>query len=226
MSSVSIVLQTGERRTRFAVESVRWLSESAFVLRFDRQGLEFEPGQYLSVGPAGEIHMREYSVYSPNDADYIEILVKLVDGGYVSNRLARLKPGDAVAVDGPFGFFTIDREFLGVPHHFLATGTGISPFHALVGSIPEIDYVLLHGIRNIEEQYEYDWYHRDRITCCTSRGDGGDYRGRITDFLRESPIDPSARYYLCGNCDMIYEVFDVLQRAGVPHTNLFAEVYF
>jgi ferredoxin--NADP+ reductase len=48
----------------------------------------------------------------------------------------------------------------------------------------------------------------------------------VTDALRAEPIDAEARYYLCGNCDMIYEAVDILQDAGVPHANLFAEVYF
>jgi len=48
----------------------------------------------------------------------------------------------------------------------------------------------------------------------------------VTDYLRATPIDSSARYYLCGNCDMIYEVFDILQQGGVAVEQISAEVYF
>jgi ferredoxin--NADP+ reductase/benzoate/toluate 1,2-dioxygenase reductase subunit len=216
------------RRTgsAFSVHHVRDLGAGAFVLRFDRNGLTFEPGQYLSVGPAGDIHMREYSVYSSPGDDYLEILVKEVEGGYVSTRLSALKPGDGVAVDGPFGFFTIDEDWRDHRYIFVATGTGISPFHDFVRSYPGIDYTLLHGIRSSAERYEVDTYDGDRYLSCISRSDDGDYRGRVTDYLRNEPVDPSARYYLCGNCDMIYEVFDILQDTGVPHNQIFAEVYF
>lgn len=223
---VTSVIHSGERRTRYTATEVRRLSDSAFVLRMDRHDLPFDAGQYLSVGPGGEIHMREYSIYSPADAPYLEILVKIVEGGYVSNRLSRLQEGDTVAVDGPFGFFTIDEEHSAAPHYFIATGTGISPFHSIVGSRPGLDYRIFHGIRNASERYEYDAYDRERIVCCTSREDSGDYHGRVTDYLRANPIDRTGRYYLCGNCDMIYEAFDILQDAGVPHASLFAEVYF
>ena len=81
-------------RSGFAVREIRFPSESAFVLRFDKREVDFAPGQYLSVGPAGDINMREYSVYSGPSEDYLEILVKRVDGGYVSNRLATLQAGD------------------------------------------------------------------------------------------------------------------------------------
>jgi ferredoxin/flavodoxin---NADP+ reductase len=209
----------------------RDLNATTSVLRFESNGIDFEPGQYLSVGPDGEIHMREYSIYSPpasGEESFLEILVKVVPEGYVSRRLAACKPGDTVTVEGPFGFFTIDPDWRDHRYLFIGTGTGISPFHCFVGACPGLDYTLLHGIRTREDRYEYDAYERARIVTCTTREAGGDYRGRVTDFLRENPdrIDPAARYYLCGNCDMIYEAFDILQDAGVPHNQLFAEVYF
>tara|TARA_B100000614_G_scaffold99218_1_gene89262 strand:+ start:220 stop:879 length:660 start_codon:yes stop_codon:yes gene_type:complete len=213
-------------RTGFTVHRIRQLSDSAYVLRFDRNGLAFAPGQYLSVGPAGDINMREYSVYSSPGDDYLEILVKEVEGGYVSKRLRALAPGDAVAVDGPFGFFTVDEDWRDHRFVFIATGTGISPFHDFVRSYPEIDYQVLHGIRDLSERYEHETFDPQRYVSCISRSHDGDYHGRVTDYLREHPVDTEARYYLCGNCDMIYEAFDVLQDAGVPHNQLFAEVYF
>ena len=41
-----------------------------------------------------------------------------------------------------------------------------------------------------------------------------------------APVDPRTLCYLCGNCDMIYETFDILKRHGVPPEQLYAEVYF
>ena len=219
-------MQTATTSTGFTVHELRWVSDSAYVLRFDRNGLDFAPGQYLSVGPGDDIHMREYSVYSSPKEDYLEILVKLVDGGHVSNRLRALRPGDAVRVDGPFGFFTIDDDWRERRFVLIATGTGLSPFHSFVESYPELDYQLLHGVREVSERYEHGTYAGDRYLSCISRDDSGDYRGRVTDYLRAHSPDPAARYYLCGNCDMIYEAFDILQDAGVPHNQLFAEVYF
>jgi len=212
---------------RHTVHHVRPLAEGAFVLRLEKNGLEFEPGQYINVGPAGEVDMREYSVYSSPGDDYLEILVKEVEGGYVSPRLAVCRPGDEVNVDGPFGFFVIEEEARhGKPLQFIATGTGISPFHSFVRAYPELSYRVLHGTRYLSERYETEVFDRERYVSCVSREEGGAFHGRVTDHLREHPVDPESLCYLCGNCDMIYEAFDILKWQGVPPEHLFAEVYF
>ncbi len=210
-----------------AVELVRELGGNAFVVRAARNGMQFEPGQYITVGLFGRIDAREYSVYSAPQDGFLEILVKEVDDGYVSPQLHSVRPGDILAIDGPFGYFTIDpeardnRKFL-----LVATGTGISPFRSFVRAYPKLDYTLLHGVRFREETYEADGYDPARYLSCVSRGDGGDFSGRVTDFLRQSPVAPDTLCYLCGNCDMIYEAFDILKEQGVPPEQLFAEVYF
>ncbi len=211
----------------YRVQHVRELSQSAYVLRFERNGLEFEPGQYVNVGPRGSIAMREYSVYSSREDDFLEVLVKEVEGGLVSRALKRGKPGDAVNVEGPFGFFTTEEpERLRAKYLFVASGTGVSPFHSLVRSYPGLDYTLLHGVRARSELYEPEVFDPKRLVSCVSREAGGGFHGRVTDYLRAHPVDPESLCYLCGNCDMIYEAFDILRSAGVPADHLFAEVYF
>ena len=224
------------------VHEVRNLTDSTYVVRFDRNAMEFEPGQYVSVGIRGDINMREYSIYSPVHADYLEILVKEVREGYVSKQLRAVEPGDELEVDGPFGFFLIDEPMRRRELLFIATGTGISPFHCFAGSYPDLSYTLIHGVRTAAERYEHGAYEATRVTTCLSRDPeacsaaGGDTRGRgatplivpgrVTDFLRGHPVGPDTLCYLCGNCDMIYESFDILKEHGVPPEQLYAEVYF
>ena len=234
---ITMTQTTDVRRAPPRVHGIRDLTESTYVLRFDRRDLTFEPGQYVSVGVKGEIDMREYSVYSPIEADFLEILVKEIDGGLVSRKLRRARPGDELEVDGPFGFFTIDEPDRRRPLLFIATGTGISPFHCFAGSYSDLDYRLLHGVRTAGERYDHAAFPSDRLTTCLSRdpasvagdgrpADGSAVAGRVTDYLREHPVDPGTRCYLCGNCDMIYEAFDILKGHGVAPEHLYAEVYF
>lgn len=221
-----MAMTASRTRVHHKILEIRDITDTTYVLRFERHGLSFQPGQYLSVGPRGDINMREYSIYSPVQAEYLEILIREVDGGFVSRQLRKLSPGDELNVEGPFGFFLMDEDRRKHPLLFIATGTGISPFHCFAGSYSDLDYRLLHGVRTNEEQFELDSYDRSRLVRCVSREDGGDYSGRVSDYLRQHPVHPDASVYLCGNCDMIYEAYDILSEQGLPRDRIFAEVYF
>jgi len=206
---------------------VRELNDSSYILRTEKNGMDFIPGQYISIGKKGSIDKRDYSIYSATDDNFLEVLIREVSDGYVSKTLRKLKPGDEMEVEGPFGYFRVKQEDLkGKKHLLIASGTGISPFHSMIKSIPDFDYTLIHGIRKGNDAYEKDDYESERLVLCTSRDAKGDFYGRVTDYLRSNPVSSDTLCYLCGNADMINDVFDVLEEQGVPSKNMHAEVYF
>lgn len=204
---------------------IRQLSSSAYIVRFDRHGKNFIPGQHILLG-IDEASMREYSVYSAVNEDFFEVLIREVPDGLVSKQLHRLEPGEQVLVENPVGFFRInksdlDREFL-----FIATGTGISPFHSMVKSYPALNYRLLHGIPNLAESYEPEDYEPERLIRCTSKSEKGEYAGRVTGWLQENQVNKDTLVFLCGNSDMILDARDILLEKGFPPENINTEVYF
>jgi len=211
----------------FRLQQVRNLTESTYILRFDRNNMNFIAGQHLTLGLPGEKQVREYSIYSVEKEPYLEVLVREVENGKISKLLHNLKQGDILNVEGPFGFFTIDEvkrkneKFL-----FIATGTGIAPFHSMVGTYPGINYKLLHGVRFADEGYERDFYDSDKYILCTSRDDKGNFHGRVTDYLKKNKIDPDTNVLLCGNYEMIYHVYDLLTAQGHSSDKIRTEVYF
>lgn len=212
---------------KYKIQTIRNLTNSTYVVRMERNGLQFRPGQNLNLGLAGDTEKRDYSIYSSVQDEFLEILVKEVEDGLVSKKLKRLKSGELLDVDGPFGFFTIKEEHLKTKKFlFIASGTGIAPFHSITRSHQKIDFTLLHGVRISEEAYEKDHYAPDRYISCISKENGGNFRGRVTDYIRQHPVDKETLCYLCGNVNMIYDVFDILKEQRVPSENLHAEVYF
>ncbi|HLP73780.1 MAG TPA: FAD-binding oxidoreductase [Bacteroidales bacterium] len=206
---------------------VRTLTESTFVLRFTRGEIIFRAGQRILAGPAGEMDQRDYSIYSGENDDYLEILLKEIPFGNVSVRLRYCKPGDLLQVNGPFGSFVpeaydlLSRKFI-----FIATGTGISPFHSIIRSYPGIDYTIIHGIRYRDEAYERREYETKRYIICTSREAAEGRKGRVTDFLPSFRISPEMLFFLCGNSSMIYDVSHLLKNRGIPPGNILSEIYF
>ena len=210
-----------------SVLGTRFLTGSTYVVRFERKQLEFDAGQYISLGLPGNSEKREYSIYSGTGDDYLEVLVKEIDEGIVSRQLSHLQPGAHIEMDGPFGFFTLKQENrLERKPVFIASGTGIAPFHSFVRSFPGLEYLLIHGVRLAVEAYDKGAYHKSKYLPCTSRENSGSFHGRVTDYIRENPQGHNCDYYLCGNSNMIHDVYDILREQGVNTENIHAEVYF
>lgn len=211
----------------FTTDRIRHLTGSAYVLRFSRNGMEFTPGQHLVMGLPGGEEMREYSIYSGNNEEYLEVLIKEIDEGLVSRQLKHVRKGDPIQVRGPYGFFLTKASEPGEKKLlFISSGTGIAPFHSFIRSSPGADYRIILGVRNMEEAYDLADYRRDRITVCTSRDTSGDFGGRITDYLLEADLNPAQEIYLCGNSHMILDAMDILRVRGISQQQIFTEVYF
>ena len=212
---------------RHRILDVRFLTDSTFVVRMERNGLDFQTGQFILLGLNNEKERREYSVYSGEGEDFIEVLVREIDYGKVSGKLKKLQIGETVEVEGPFGFFKFNpKNFQSEKFLFIASGTGISPFHSFVKSHPGMDYKLVHGARFGHEAYDHPDFEQERIVFCTSGDSIGGFDGRVTDYLYDERIDSDTHCFLCGNSEMIYEVFDILTGKGVPISNIYSEVYF
>ena len=209
------------------VISVRFLTESTYVLRFYRNEFNFQAGQYLVLGIPDTKQKREYSIYSSVNSPYLEVLIKEVENGFLSKKFQNLKAGDFVQIEGPFGYFVLDerkipeRKFL-----FIASGTGISPFHSMVLSNLHLNYILLHGVKTGNEGYDREIYTKGSYIQCTSRDTSGEFSGRVTDYLIHNPVSKNTWVYLCGNSAMIDDAYSLLEQQGIPSNYLHAEVYF
>ena len=204
------------------------LTESTYILKLEKVNFEFKAGQYLVLNVPGEYKAREYSIYSPEEAPTIDLLIKEVDGGEVSKELKYTKIGTKVEITGPFGFFVLRDTPTGEINHytFIATGTGISPFHSIILSNPGLDYNIVHGVRHGYEAYDSEDYIEERYHLCTSREHGEKFYGRVTQYLRSKGIRKDSIFYICGNSGMVNEVTEFLENHGITPENIRTEVFF
>lgn len=211
----------------YKVVNIRQLTENTFVLSMPKSRFKFIAGQHISLSILGDYQSREYSIYSAEEGENLEILVKEVEGGYFSPKLKHLKIGEMVEVHGPFGKFGLDEKKKDTHKHvFIASGTGIAPFHGMVKSYDALNYELIHGVRYASEAYEIEDYDRSKFTICASRDVKGDFNGRLTEYLKKTDFAKNTCFYLCGNSDMIFDAMEILKDKGFDRESVTVEVYF
>jgi len=217
------MLETVPRR----VEGVRRVRPDAFVVRVERRGLAFVPGQHVTLGLADSGINREYSIYSGADDPYLEFLVKIHPGSDSAEALGAAKPGDGVTLAGPYGAFVLPSGAASsAPVWFVAGGVGIAPFHSIVRSMPGLDYRILHGVREAADAYDRADYAAARHTVCCSRATDGDFAGRVTGWLAANRLPPDTVAFVCGPAAMVADTYESLRSQGLSSDRLFTEVFF
>lgn len=131
--------QATSQRAYALVNALETLSQDVVRLTLELaedNWLDFRPGQYLRLKVPGSGEWRSYSPSSaPQGLPNIELLVRLIDGGLMSQWLTRdCRVDDVVELEGPFGQFFL-REKVRAPHVFLAGGTGLAPVLAMLEAI-------------------------------------------------------------------------------------------
>lgn len=211
----------------FKVRSVRFLTQQTFIIRTDKNQLEFLPGQRIKMYLLNDSINRKYSIYSGKEEPYLEFLIREVEDGYMTPQLKPLKNGAEVEIFGPNGQFTLQKinketdKLL-----FVSTGTGIAPFHCYIKSYHNLNYRLVHGVRYSDEAYDRSDYDKNRLTVCTSREIGNDFNGRVTDYLKTIDIKQFDHIFLCGNKEMINDVTLLAENVGFEKDRIHTETYF
>lgn len=211
----------------YKVKEIRWLTDETFSLKLPGSRFKFRAGQHISLGILGDYQSREYSIYSGEHDEHLEVLVKEVKDGYFTPKLSKLKTGDLVEVHGPFGRFRIgEKPMSDQKYVFIASGTGIAPFRSMVRTHPDLDYLLIHGVRYGNEAYDKQEYDPERYILCTSGDRTGQVCGRLTSYLKDCAFEKKTKFYLCGNSNMIFDSLEILKEKGFERDQIHCEVYF
>lgn len=209
----------------YSVLNIEHKTQNTFCLRVERPNTVIVSGQCFNVGMPGIDINREYSMYSASDAPYLEFLIRVVEDGLVSSHLQKLNVGDLVEVDGPYGEFCIPSDKLSAKFLFIGSGTGIAPFHSFVKTYPNLNYLVLHGIRHENEAYDAADYQQGKYIPCISQNSNG-ISMRVTDYLQQYPVAKDSIIYLCGNRNMIIDAVQILLDQGISGDQIISEVFF
>lgn len=155
------------------------LSESAqcYHLEFEVAGEErfdFLAGQFVStvaMDGRGKQQTRAYSIASAPRGNQFDLCLNRVEGGFFSNLLADLTPGQDVQFHGPHGLFVLPQPLTDIV--MIATGTGIAPMRSFVEQVFPSETEdrsegraiwLVYGTR-----HESELYYRDEFEAYAAR---------------------------------------------------------
>jgi len=220
--------------------------------RADGAPFAFIPGQFVQVHfhyDDGKPTKRSYSVATIGAGDTspvqrVEMAVSYVDGGASTALLGGLAEGGRIEASGPYGRFCLMDADTNQRYVFVATGTGVTPYRAMLPQLKtlfakrDIEVALIYGARNEYELLygdEFEAFAREnpqfRFYACFSRTPRAqprahDRNGRVQVALEEIKPDPARDIaYLCGNPDMVDQAFNLLKDAGLPIPHIRREKY-
>ena len=147
----TLVLQS----SRMVTPRVRQLN----LRREDGTSFSYIPGQFITLHmPFQDMELRRsYSVATiPGSVDEVQIAATHVEGGRATKLLFDMTPGARVEATGPFGRFVLRDDPSG-RYLLVATGTGISPYRAMLPQLrtrldgKQHQAVLMLGVRGPDE---------------------------------------------------------------------------
>lgn len=167
----------------------------------EHKPISYKAGQFIFVRFYNENISSEahpFSIASRSDAEKIVIVVKKL-GDYTS-KLAHLKEGDKVSVEGPYGRFNY-KKYSHKNQVWIAAGIGVTPFIGMAKDVVEDpalkgDITLIYSVRNKEDlignslfkeisektsRFRYvPWVSKDkgRIDAKAIYDNGGEFRNK------------------------------------------------
>lgn len=212
---------------------------SVHVTGRDLHALPVRAGQFLVwrfLDGAGWTRGHPYSLSAAPQPRMLRITVK--DLGDDSRRLAGLRPGTRVLVEGPYGALTAERR-----HHpaarttLLAAGIGITPLRALLEEVPPGGATLLYRARDEDHlalRAELDALAAERghrvVYLLGPRAADNSWLPRswagtddATALLRLLPGIRETDVFVCGPEAWTDAALSALRRSGVPDAQVHVE---
>jgi ferredoxin-NADP reductase len=209
----------------------------------DERPFDYFPGQFIAIQedvPGVGLQHSPYCMFVPYAGDrHFEMLLRVFPEGPLAHYLASMSPGTPLHFRGPSGRSMLPKE----PETelvMLATGVGISPYHALIRHLLASGDTrrmrLYWGVRLVDDICLTDELdalagaHPNftyAITLSQPPPEWTGLRGRITESVPQLLEKlGGTRFYLSGNGAMAEEMEIALSHMGVDRSFIHQERFF
>lgn len=204
--------------------------------------IDFKPGQYAQIEVPGLEIQRAYSIASnPKETGSLELIIRLVPSGQATTFVHKaLEVGDKIRLLGPFGDFYLrdhhDKDIV-----CIAGGSGKAPIRSI------LYYLKDHGMsRNVKYFFgartKKDLYYTEEFMELSKEFPNFQYIPALSEPLPEDNwqgdiglitevVDKycndleESEAYLCGSPGMIDACYAVLQRNGMPESEIYCDKF-
>ncbi len=231
-------------------EVLNILDETGNTKRFffrvpEVEEFQFKPGQFITFDfPFGERknqRQRSYSIASAPNGNEFELVIVYAEHGAASQYLWKeVSIGSVLSFKGPQGRFTLPEK-IETDICFVATGTGIAPFHSMLQDLykrPRLtkNIYLIFGTRYLKDllyRKEMEEMERNipnfKFIFTLSRENSPEYNGRkgyVHEVYEEIFADKRpADFYLCGWRNMTDEARKRIATLGYDKDSLHMEIF-
>jgi ferredoxin/flavodoxin---NADP+ reductase len=214
-------------------------TDRLFSLKVDAD-IAFEAGQFakLALDVDGERIARPYSFVNPPGERPHEFYYVTLPGGPLTQRLCRLRAGDAIHLaPRPAGFLALSEVPDGENLWLISTGTGIGPFLSILRTEAPWrrfrQVVLVHAVRRAEERTHRDVIggliggHGEQmraVSFVSREAAEGALQGRIPAAIEDGRLESitgvalsaeKSQVMICGNPEMVKDTSAALARRGM-----------
>ncbi|MDO8668507.1 MAG: ferredoxin reductase family protein [bacterium] len=224
---------------KFYVREVKSETKEVFTLTLKAEKkFVFRAGQFCFLRlNQNKLYARHpFTIVSSPGESELRFAVKTQ--GRFTRALLKLKSGDEVIVDGPFGIFTAEDRAKDLV--FIAGGVGIAPFISLIkdrlADKKNQQVVLLYGTRKaadiiyreeldgIKEAWFAKVYILSNDSSCLAVSEAGHINQKIIE--KYVPNISDSLFYICGPESMKTSLKEILKKLKVNKQNIMIEDFF
>ncbi len=205
-------------------------------------GMHFNAGQVAWLNIASSpftLHRNPFS-FTGSALREDELRFSIKDAGDFTKAIGKLKGGETVYVDGPYGSFSLDNPSTKKGLVLLAGGIGVAPImsilytladekdqrpiHLFYGNRNEHEIAFLKEIEKLQGQLHLSVTHVLEVPSTRIKSESGFITRALLE--RELPADRSGLYYfICGPLPMIEAMEKILRTPQVPGSQVTYEKY-
>lgn len=236
------------RLPRYKVHSITKPTPTLYeidLMPADGSMMDYKAGQYAFLRFVGsdvssESHPFSFTSAPTHNQTHVQVMIK--EAGDFTNTLDKVKLGDELTLEGPYGnYFPREAALSDTPMVLLSGGIGMTPnlsilrheiaektdrkIHFVWGLALGDDLMLIDEFEEIEKEHPNFSYH---MIFSNEEVAGYSYGFITYEYLNEIGVGElydTANFYICGPAPMINAAKKILKENNVPDENVYLEEF-